>query len=228
MAFATKGATAIVNDVGPSAVGDKRGRGLHSTVADPCSAEEPVRNIHFSQALSYLFDVISSLAFLISVGVCERFPELRFAFLEANGGWLLPSLEPLDHHAHVPLFRFDVPPLKRDPSDYFLRQCWISFDPDESTLAFSARSPMCGVNRIVWASDYPHLDVKFPETTQELCENMESLTDEQQRQIAGENAKAPYDLKHQGGVKALTASTGAGVSLWSTSRSLSGLNHGTI
>jgi predicted TIM-barrel fold metal-dependent hydrolase len=153
-----------------------------------------IDNIYFSQALSNPFDMMSSMAFLISGGVCERFPDLRLIFLEANGGWLVPWLERLDHHAHVPLFRPDVPHIKKDPSEYFRRQCWISFDADESTLAFTANSPLCGPDRIIWASDYPHPDAKFPGTTQELYENIESLTDEQQRLIAGENAVALYNL----------------------------------
>jgi predicted TIM-barrel fold metal-dependent hydrolase len=138
--------------------------------------------------------MMSSMAFLISGGVCERFPTLRLIFLEANGGWLVPWLERLDHHSHVPLFRPDVPDLKMDPSEYFKRQCWISFDADESTLAFTANSPLCGADRIIWASDYPHPDAKFPGTTAELYEGIESLTDDQQRQIAGGNAVTLYSL----------------------------------
>ena len=65
--------------------------------------------------------------------MCERFPELKLVFLEANGGWLVPWLERLDHHYKI--FQWDVPTLKMEPSAYFRRQCWISFDPDESTLA---------------------------------------------------------------------------------------------
>jgi predicted TIM-barrel fold metal-dependent hydrolase len=153
-----------------------------------------IDNIYFSQALSNPFDMMSSMAFLISGGVCERFPTLRLIFLEANGGWLVPWLERLDHHSHVPLFRPDVPDLKMDPSEYFKRQCWISFDADESTLAFTANSPLCGADRIIWASDYPHPDAKFPGTTAELYEGIEQLTDDQQRQIAGGNAVTLYSL----------------------------------
>ncbi len=43
-------------------------------------------NIYFTQAISNPFDVMSSLCFLTSGGVCERFPELKLIFLEANGG----------------------------------------------------------------------------------------------------------------------------------------------
>ncbi len=165
------------------------------TFSDPDQASGiGIDNIYFSQALSNPFDMMSSLSFLISGGVCERFPDLRLIFLEANGGWLVPWLERLDHHSHVPLFRPDVPYLKMDPSEYFKRQCWISFDADESTLAFTANSPLCGSDRIIWASDYPHPDAKFPGTTDELYENIESLTEEQQRQIAGDNAVALYNL----------------------------------
>jgi predicted TIM-barrel fold metal-dependent hydrolase len=153
-----------------------------------------IDNIYFSQALSNPFDMMSSMAFLLSGGVCERYPELRLIFLEANGGWIVPWLERLDHHAHVPLFKPDVPDLKMDPSEYFRRQCWISFDADESTLAFTANSPLVGADRIVWASDYPHPDAKFPGTTDELYEAIEDLDDDQKRLIASDNAVELYSL----------------------------------
>ena len=114
-----------------------------------------------------------------SGGVAERFPGAKFIFLEANGGWLVPWLERLDHHAKK--FPWDVPWLKMLPSEYFRRQCWISFDPDETMLAFTANSPLCGADRIIWASDYPHPDAKFPGVTQELTEALDGLSYEQRR-----------------------------------------------
>jgi predicted TIM-barrel fold metal-dependent hydrolase len=87
-----------------------------------------------------------------------------------------------------------VPGLALLPSDYFKRQCWISFDPDETTLAFTANSPLCGADRIIWASDYPHPDAKFPGVTDELTEAISPLTEAQQRRIAGENAVELYGL----------------------------------
>jgi predicted TIM-barrel fold metal-dependent hydrolase len=80
------------------------------------------------------------------------------------------------------------------PSEYFRRQCWISFDPDESALGFSARSPLCGAERIVWASDYPHPDAKFPGVTRELERATADLPETTRRRIAGENARALYKI----------------------------------
>jgi predicted TIM-barrel fold metal-dependent hydrolase len=151
-----------------------------------------IDNIFFTQAISNPFDMMSSMAFLLAGGVCERYPELRVVFLEAGGGWLVPWLERLDHHYEI--FGWDVPELRSEPSEYFRRQCWISFDPDESTLAFTAASPLCGADRIVWASDYPHPDAVFPGVTRELREALAPLTSDQSRMIASENAAALYGL----------------------------------
>ena len=149
-------------------------------------------NIYFTQAIANPVDVMSAICYVISGGVAERFPGTKFMFLEANGGWLVPWLERLDHHAKK--FSWDVPWLKMLPSEYFRRQCWISFDPDESMLAFTANSPLCGADRIIWASDYPHPDAKFPGVTEELTEALEGLTFEQQRAITSESALSLYGL----------------------------------
>jgi uncharacterized protein len=154
--------------------------------------ETPIDNVYFTQALSNPFDMMYTMAFVLAGGVCERFPELKMVFLEANGGWVVPWLERLDHHATI--FAWDVPALKMAPSEYFRRQCWISFDPDESTLAFTARSPLVGADRIVWASDYPHPDAKFPGVTEELGEAMEGLPAEMQTEIAGDSCRRLYTI----------------------------------
>jgi predicted TIM-barrel fold metal-dependent hydrolase len=151
-----------------------------------------IDNVFFTQAIANPFDMMCSLAFLCAGGVCERFPSLRLVFLESGGGWLVPWLERLDHQAAI--FPWDVPWLRMRPSDYFRRQCWISFDPDESTLAFTARSPLCGADRIVWASDYPHPDAVFPGVTAELDAAIESLDRSQRDAIAGGNAADLYGL----------------------------------
>jgi predicted TIM-barrel fold metal-dependent hydrolase len=151
-----------------------------------------IQNIFFSQALSNVFDMQTTLTMLICGGVLERFPRLKVIFLEANGGWIVPWLERLDHHFEI--FRWDVPQMKMRPSEYFKRQCWISFDPDESTLRFTAESPLCGADRIIWASDYPHPDAKIPGVVDELREAMVGLSSEAQEQILGRNAIDLYSL----------------------------------
>ncbi len=82
---------------------------------------------------------MSCIAYLLAGGVCERFPDAKFIFLEANGGWLVPWLERLDHHCRK--FQWEVTDLSMLPSEYMRRQCWISFDPDEAMLRYHRRIP---------------------------------------------------------------------------------------
>ena len=151
-----------------------------------------IDNMAFSQAIANPVDMMTALTFLTMGGVCERYPTVRFVFLEANGGWIVPWLERLDHHAHE--FPWDMPGLSLTPSEYFRRQCWISFDPDEAGLPLAATSPLCGADRIVWASDFPHPDAKYPGVTEALIEATSTLSEEQRRMIAGENALRLYGL----------------------------------
>jgi uncharacterized protein len=146
----------------------------------------------FMQAIANPVDVMSAIAYLLAGGVCERFPGAKFIFLEANGGWLVPWLERLDHHCRK--FQWEVADLSLLPSEYFRRQCWISFDPDEAMLRTTAESPLVGAERIIWASDFPHPDAKFPGVTEELAEVLEGLTFEQKRQITSESAIALYGV----------------------------------
>jgi predicted TIM-barrel fold metal-dependent hydrolase len=151
-----------------------------------------LRNIFFSQALGNVFDMQIALTMLICGGVLERFPRLKIIFLEANGGWIVPMLERLDHHYEI--FRWEVPLLRMKPSEYFRRQCWISFDPDESTLRLTAESPLVGADRIIWASDYPHPDAKIPGVVDELRQAMAGLPRAAQDRILGLNAVDLYAL----------------------------------
>ncbi|HSS10361.1 MAG TPA: amidohydrolase family protein [Acidimicrobiales bacterium] len=146
----------------------------------------------FTQAIANPVDVMSCIAYLTAGGVCERFPGAKFIFLEANGGWLVPWLERLDHHCKK--FQWEVTDLASLPSEYMRRQCWISFDPDETMLRTTAESPLVGAERIIWASDYPHPDAKFPGVTEELAEALDGLTLEKKRQITSETAVALYGL----------------------------------
>jgi predicted TIM-barrel fold metal-dependent hydrolase len=164
------------------------------TVTTEEQLEHPERRTStlFTQAIANPVDVMTSIAYLLAGGVCERFPLTKFIFLEANGGWLVPWLERLDHHCRK--FEWEVTDLSLLPSEYMRRQCWISFDPDEAMLRTTAESPLVGAERIIWASDYPHPDAKFPGVTEELAEALQGLTFEQKRQVTAESAVALYGI----------------------------------
>ncbi|MGO9875521.1 MAG: amidohydrolase family protein [Acidimicrobiia bacterium] len=141
-------------------------------------------------AMSHAFEQMAASAQLITQGVMERHPSLRFVFLEAGGGWAPYWLWRLDEQ--VAGFGGYCPDMKLAPSEYFARQCWISFEIDEPTLP--ALAPFIGNDRIVWGSDYPHHDSTFPGAVAKLRDTLASLTMPVQERILGANALECYQL----------------------------------
>jgi predicted TIM-barrel fold metal-dependent hydrolase len=156
---------------------------------DDCEGR-PDKGLTLRQGLGNALDVMVAMGWFVAGGICERFPSLTAVFLEGSGGWCAPMLERFDHHFEVFGSRYQ----STLPSEVFKRQCYISFDPDEEALAFTANSKYVGADRIVWASDYPHPDAKIPGIVKELEEATESLDDAQRRLIFGENAIRLYSL----------------------------------
>ena len=75
-------------------------------------ADIAVDNIFFTQMIGNPVDMMNDARRSWSPAACSsRFPDLRVVFLEANGGWIVPWLERLDHHAEI--YGWDVPWLKR-------------------------------------------------------------------------------------------------------------------
>jgi len=104
--------------------------------------------------VAHTFEMMAAATSLIMCGVCDRFPRLRIAFLEAGGGWMAGWLDRMDRH--VDDVGMNDTGLSTRPSDIFRRQCFISFEPVEGSLPLLA--DYLGADNILWATDYPHLD----------------------------------------------------------------------
>lgn len=141
------------------------------------------------QAIGNTVDMIVSMGRLIMGGVCERFPELRLLFLESGGGWVPTQLERMDEQVRA--FPLERRWLSLLPSEYFRRQCWASFEPEEWNLAACAE--WLGADRVLWASDYPHPEY-HPGVVKDVKESIAGLPEESRRLILGANAIDAYRL----------------------------------
>jgi predicted TIM-barrel fold metal-dependent hydrolase len=141
-------------------------------------------------AMSHAFEQMLACATLIITGVMERHADLHFVFLESGGGWAPYWLWRLDEQVHG--FGRYAPEMRRMPSEYFRRQCWISFEIDERTLP--ALLPHVGEGRIVWGSDYPHHDATFPGAVKKLESVIAELPPASRQRILGGNACDLYRL----------------------------------
>ena len=137
-----------------------------------------------------MFHGDSLLAFttMFNGAVFERFPRLKVVVVEIGCGWIAHWLEFMD--AKYKMVGFDTE-MKRRPSEYFERQCWVSGETDEKT--FPAMAQLVGAHKLLWGSDYPHAE-GHAEPVEELKQTIEGLSEEDQRKILGENAVRLYNL----------------------------------
>ena len=101
--------------------------------------------------------MVASLA-VIGSGVLDRFPRLRFAFLEGWCGWVPFWLERMQEHYRKLGAQIDI---KRSPLAYLESgRLYFACESGEESLPYVV--DRIGAEHIVYASDYWHWDSSFP------------------------------------------------------------------
>ncbi len=151
---------------------------------------ENVKQLRLLASVTASDGVRQQFTTLFDYAVFDTFPELKVLVLESGGGWIGYWLDRIDAvYGHT--FIGERVPLEHKPSDYFRERCWISCDPDERMIP--ALAERYGVERFLWASDFPHAD-HTPEYVDDLNELVSSFPADQQRRFVGDNARELFDI----------------------------------
>ena len=141
--------------------------------------------------ISFPFDQMTAMTALVSGGVFDRHPTLRVAFLEAGVGWVPFFIDRLHEHYEK---RGDWIPngWRRDPREYVeAGNIWVSCEPAEPILPGVV--DVLGDDFIMFASDYPHWDGDWPESTRHL-RTRSDISEASRQKIGGGNAVRFYGL----------------------------------
>lgn len=127
---------------------------------------------------------------MLWAGVFERYPNLKYMLTETGVGWVVEKLRVLDFKAASPMFKHFNRGLSMTPSGYFARNCWLgaSFMPEHE----GRFRHQIGVDRLMWGSDYPHLEGTWPNTMKALNETFALYPEQEIRDILGLNAANAY------------------------------------
>ena len=130
--------------------------------------------------------LIPAMASMVVTGVFDRWPKLKIVSVEAGCGYAAYLMDRLDekHSIFEPLSL-----LKMKPSDYIRRNCYFVAEPDERTIG--AMLDLVGDDRILWGSDYPHVDSKL-DAADLIRESIGGLDQSSQRRVLGENARTVF------------------------------------
>ncbi len=134
-------------------------------------------------------EMMLAMVSFICGGVLERFPNLKVGFLEANCAWVPWLVWRMDEHFELS-GHFESPELKHEAREYFQRQCYVSVEPDEEPAKLMETWGF--TDNMVFSTDYPHNDAKFPEATESFLTL--PFSEEAKRKILWDNCARLYGL----------------------------------
>lgn len=106
----------------------------------------------------------SNVASLVFEGVFERYPKLKFLFVEWGFSWMAPFAWRLD--AEWRNFRGDVPWVKKPPSEYVRESIKFTTQPIDEPAKAEDLWPVLDMlhaeTTLMFSSDYPHYDNDDP------------------------------------------------------------------
>ena len=122
----------------------------------------------FENTKFFLGNFLEPFVDLFAWGILERHPKLRIVMAEAGTGWLPWLIQELDYR-HWRLWEAKEfwadkggSALVTKPSELFRRQIYATFQEDYVALSLL---PFFGEGRLLWASDYPHPDSVWPNSS---------------------------------------------------------------
>jgi predicted TIM-barrel fold metal-dependent hydrolase len=147
--------------------------------------------VAFAFALGAPGQIIPAVATMVLDGTFDRHPGLRVLCVEAGCGWAAHLMDRLDEKWSVfgPLLPDS---LKLKPSEYLQRNVWYVAEPEERTIG--AMLDLVGEDRILWGSDYPHVDSNM-DAPQQIRRSVEGLTPERRAAVLGGNAARLFGLE---------------------------------
>lgn len=140
-----------------------------------------------AQVFEGIFEERRPLWQLMWSGVFDRFPSLRIVFAEIRADWIPPTLAFLDG-----AYKAGGAELQMSPSEYWARNCAVT--PSFMRPSDLASRDTVGKTRMMFGSDYPHLEGTWPNTLDFLRVVLKEVPLEDVRGILGENAIAFYGL----------------------------------
>jgi predicted TIM-barrel fold metal-dependent hydrolase len=134
--------------------------------------------------------IVATMAQLICGGVAERHPGLRFVCCEFETGWLGHVLQRLDHATYRVRDQAS-PDLTMEPSDYFRRQFYATFEDD---VAGVLTRHLIGVDNLIWGNDYPHHDSIWPHSMEVIERIFSGVPEDEKEKMTSTNGMKLYGI----------------------------------
>lgn len=139
-------------------------------------------------ANALVFQASNAMGDLITSGVLERFPSLRFVIVESEASWIPFILSQYDKFA---MRRTEDSSLTMLPSEYFQRNFHATFHNDPTLRSIL---PGWGTQNCMWSNDFPHPNSTWPNSKDVIQRDLGHLPEETRRCLVAANVIDLYGL----------------------------------
>jgi uncharacterized protein len=171
--------------------------GFHEAIASDSrqTGDQFPPNIALTRIFAQPVEQMLAMGSFVVGGIAARHPRLKAAFLEANCSWVPWLVWRMDESYEMEgdLFMGDLEML---PSEYFRRQCYVSVEPDEIPARHMIED--FGSNHLVFSTDYPHGDSRYPRSVESFLEL--PFSDEEKRKILWDGCADFYSVNQTAAV----------------------------
>ncbi|MCH8107575.1 MAG: amidohydrolase [Chloroflexi bacterium] len=147
-------------------------------------------NLFLRHVACHPMEMMLAVLSMCGGGALERHPDQKVAFLEGNCGWLPWLLDRMDDHYEIE-FGITAADLPQEPSHCFKRQCFVSVESDERFV--KQVIDYIGDDHIVFSTDWPHPDSKYPHSVETFLEN--KISEESKRKLLWDNCARYYGFQ---------------------------------
>lgn len=147
-------------------------------------------NLYSAQTGSLIFPALMAFHSVVGSDLLDRFPNLRFAFLEAGASWILYLVEHMDHYYGVNgAFGWWRP--TRSAAEWVRSgRVYLSFEAEEALLPKVV--DMVGDDHLLLSTDMPHAELRENTVTQ--LRDRADIADAVKAKICYDNPKRFYAL----------------------------------
>lgn len=132
--------------------------------------------------------LMPAVASMVLSGVFDRLPTLKIVSVEAGCGYAAYLMDRLDQKYRV--FSF-AQVIRKKPSEYFRSNLYFVAEPEERTIG--AMLDLVGEDRILWGSDFPHVDSTL-DAAKFVASAVADLSPDRRAKVLGTNAMALFGL----------------------------------
>jgi len=142
--------------------------------------------------MSVVHQIQQTLLLLIYGGVFDRHPRLRVVSAEHDAGWVAHFAYRMDqmterHHHWLGRGSANA----RPPGEYLRQNVWYTFQKDPVAVETRSRA---GLDRLMWASDYPHSDSTWPHSRKVIERDFDGVPEADVAAIVHDNAASLYGI----------------------------------